>query len=255
MLDTEVEVMSTNSSSKNGDDDLSMMPSLEKDPIQAIRKMVDLILDKKMNYPIANDNSVIGATADGDDDADTDNIDDADGVNTSNPSALKQGILQKALRNYLIVLKTKRRDLLKHRILLCGACVMHGIKEVNLDIQMKELIQVLSFDKTLFNKMYRNLVELCPKLDSRKIHSGAKYLKRWAQNLGLSDETLKRAKEILNYVEKNGKTKCRRPSTVAAGVIYKACLVTGERRSFDDIATVAHIDASTIRSVVALFDR
>ncbi|MEA1994249.1 MAG: transcription initiation factor IIB [Euryarchaeota archaeon] len=74
------------------------------------------------------------------------------------------------------------------------------------------------------------------------------YIPRFGSELGLSGETQKKAKEILEKAMKKGLTSGRGPMGVAAGALYIVGIQCNERRTQKEISKVAKVTEVTIRN-------
>ncbi len=74
------------------------------------------------------------------------------------------------------------------------------------------------------------------------------YLEKIASMLGLSQRTIEIAKKILEDAEKMEITSGKGPTGLAAAAIYIASLITGEKRTQREVATIAGVTEVTIRN-------
>lgn len=75
-----------------------------------------------------------------------------------------------------------------------------------------------------------------------------KYVSRFAKELDVEDETKRQAMEIIDIVLEEGLHAGKAPAAVAAGAIYAARKITGEKLTQSEIATVADVSQVTIRN-------
>jgi transcription initiation factor TFIIB len=74
------------------------------------------------------------------------------------------------------------------------------------------------------------------------------FIPRFAQALGLSGRTQRRAIEILDRAKAQGITPGKDPTGLAASALYISAILEGERRTQREIAQVAHVTEVTVRN-------
>jgi transcription initiation factor TFIIB len=74
------------------------------------------------------------------------------------------------------------------------------------------------------------------------------YVGRFTADLGLSNEVLNKASELVSIAEQRGLTSGRGPTGVAAACIYIASIMYKERRTQRDIARVSQVTEVTVRN-------
>ncbi|CCQ33901.1 Transcription initiation factor IIB 6 protein [Halorhabdus tiamatea SARL4B] len=75
----------------------------------------------------------------------------------------------------------------------------------------------------------------------------AEYLPRFVSELELSDDLERKARELLSAVKKTGQHSGKNPTGLAAGAIYAAGLLTGDRITQQEVAETADVSEVTIR--------
>lgn len=75
-----------------------------------------------------------------------------------------------------------------------------------------------------------------------------KYVSRYAKELGIGDPTRTKAMEILDVVIEHGLHAGKSPTGVAAGALYAAGRLTGEKLTQAEVADVADVSHVTIRN-------
>ena len=74
------------------------------------------------------------------------------------------------------------------------------------------------------------------------------YVPRFVSDLGLSDETERRARELLRLAKEEGIHSGKSPVGLAAAAVYAAALLTNEKVTQNDVGEVANISEVTIRN-------
>lgn len=85
-------------------------------------------------------------------------------------------------------------------------------------------------------------------LDATAFLDPTHYVPQYCQELGLGDEVIEQANEILRVSEEAGITSGKSPSGLAAAAIYCAARLTRERVNQDEVAEVANTSTVTIRN-------
>jgi transcription initiation factor TFIIB len=73
------------------------------------------------------------------------------------------------------------------------------------------------------------------------------YVSRFAEELGVEDETKQEAMEILDVTIEEGLHAGKSPTGVAAAALYTAGLVTGNRLTQAEVAEIAEVTTVTVR--------
>ncbi|MEF8779362.1 MAG: transcription initiation factor IIB 2, partial [Haloferacaceae archaeon] len=74
------------------------------------------------------------------------------------------------------------------------------------------------------------------------------YVPRFVSKLELSDETERRARELLRNAKEQGLTSGKSPVGLAAAAVYAAALLTNEKVTQSQVGDVADISEVTIRN-------
>lgn len=129
---------------------------------------------------------------------------------------------------------------------LAVACLYTALRKNNFPRTLEEVSRASGIPKRKLGKYYRHLVlGISLKVP---IASPVDYLKRFSKTLQLSPKSAKKALEILNEAKVRGITDGKDPAGLAAAAIYMATLITGEHRTQDQIAEVAHVTEVTVRN-------
>jgi transcription initiation factor TFIIB len=118
-------------------------------------------------------------------------------------------------------------------------------REFGIPRQLREIANVVKVDPVIARKCYRMLLrdlELnLPSIDCDT------YLSKIAKDLLINEKTYQRGLEILEMVKENFLSYGKDPNTVAAAVLYVACLKEGEKIIQSRIATAGNISIVTLR--------
>ncbi|MFB6170338.1 MAG: transcription initiation factor IIB family protein, partial [Haloarculaceae archaeon] len=111
---------------------------------------------------------------------------------------------------------------------------------------LDEMTNVSRVDKDEISRTYRYVVrELGLEIEPA---DPASYVPRFASDLDLSEETERRARELLRSAQEAGITSGKSPVGLAAAAVYAAALLTNEKVTQNEVSTVASISEVTIRN-------
>ncbi|MFC6960583.1 transcription initiation factor IIB [Halocatena marina] len=124
---------------------------------------------------------------------------------------------------------------------LYAACRQEGIPR-----SLDEVTEVARIDRREIARTYRHVsqnlgLELKP-ADPKQ------YVPRFCSDLDLSEEVQTKANEIIDVTAGNGLLSGKSPTGYAAAAIYAASLLCNEKRTQNDIASVAQVTEVTIRN-------
>ncbi len=129
---------------------------------------------------------------------------------------------------------------------LAAACLYAAMRKNNFPRTLEEVSKASGISKRKLGKYYRHLVlGISLKIP---IASPIDYLERFSKTLQLSSKSVEKALEILDEAKMRGITDGKDPAGLAAAAIYMATLITGEHRTQDQIAEVAHVTEVTVRN-------
>lgn len=118
-------------------------------------------------------------------------------------------------------------------------------REFGIPRQLREIANMVKVDPVIARKCYRMLLrdlELnLPFIDCNT------YLSKIAKDLLISEKTYQRGLEILEMVKEDFLSYGKDPNTVAAAVLYVACLKEGEKIIQSRIAAAGNISIVTLR--------
>ena len=111
---------------------------------------------------------------------------------------------------------------------------------------LDEFTVVSRVDKMELTRTYRYVVREL-KLEVQPADPES-YVPRFVSQLGLSDETERRARELLRNAKNQGLTSGKSPVGLAAAAVYAAALLTNEKVTQSQVGDVADISEVTIRN-------
>ncbi|MCD6558439.1 transcription initiation factor IIB [Thermococci archaeon] len=127
-----------------------------------------------------------------------------------------------------------------------AACLYAACRMAKIPRTLDEIEEVARVDKKEIGRSYRFIArELNLKLPPT---NPIDYVGRFADQLGLSERTKRKAIEILKQAVKRGLTSGRGPMGVAAAALYIASVLEGEKRTQREVAEVAHVTEVTVRN-------
>ncbi|MCD6502665.1 MAG: transcription initiation factor IIB [Thermoplasmata archaeon] len=112
---------------------------------------------------------------------------------------------------------------------------------------LQEISKAAGASKKDISRTYKFLARHLPKLRAGP-PAPEEYVDRFCDKLGLGQETVEKAKEILRKAREAGLTSGRGPQGMAAAAIYIAAILTGNRKTQKEVAQVANVTEVTIRN-------
>jgi transcription initiation factor TFIIB len=113
-------------------------------------------------------------------------------------------------------------------------------------LTMDDVCRASNIDKKELGKNYRFIMR---KLDIRLMPADpVNYVHKFASRLDLSPMTQTRALKIIESIKKNGLNSGKSPKAIAAGAIYLAAIMHGEKRTQERVALVSNVTEVTIRN-------
>lgn len=129
---------------------------------------------------------------------------------------------------------------------IVAACVYGSCRRCNLPRTLDEVAEKSGVGRKEIGRIYRFIAR---ELDMRVLPSSPQdYIQRFSAELKLRSETTARANQILKEATRHELTCGRGPTGVAGSVIYIASILTGEKRTQREVATVASVTEVTIRN-------
>ncbi|SEO36971.1 transcription initiation factor TFIIB [Halogranum amylolyticum] len=111
---------------------------------------------------------------------------------------------------------------------------------------LDEITSVSRVDKDEIARTYRYVVREL-KLEIQPADPGS-YVPRFASDLELSDESERRARQLLKNAKEEGVHSGKSPVGLAAAAVYAASLLTNEKVTQSEVSDVANISEVTIRN-------
>jgi len=139
-------------------------------------------------------------------------------------------------------------DLLPGRSIegVATAALYAAARQVGTPRSLDEIATVSRVDKMELTRTYRYVIrELGLEIKPADPES---YVPRFASDLELSEETERRARELLRTSQKAGIQSGKSPVGLAAAAIYAAALLTNEKVTQNEVSEVASISEVTIRN-------
>ncbi|AQL44183.1 transcription initiation factor IIB 2 [Halorientalis sp. IM1011] len=139
-------------------------------------------------------------------------------------------------------------DLLPGRSIegVATASLYAAARQANTPRSIDEMITVSRVGEMEMTRTYRYIVrELNLEIQPADPES---YVPRFASDLDLSDETERRARELLDSARESGLLSGKSPVGLAAAAVYAASLLTNEKVTQSEVSEVASISEVTIRN-------
>ena len=144
--------------------------------------------------------------------------------------------------------KAQERGLVRGRTIsaVLDAALYIACRELGIPKTLKEIAGANNIKRKALAKSYRLLIsELNIKIP---IVDPTKCIVKVANKANLNEKTKRNAVDIIYQLNKKGISAGKDPMSVAATVLYLACLNTGEKRTQTDIAQAAGITVVTLRN-------
>ena len=159
------------------------------------------------------------------------------------PSHVQQeaaGIYRRALKKNLI----RGRSISS----MIGAALYLACRLQKIPRTLRDIVNVSQVSEKDLSKAFRVLIE---ELKVRRAPLDVKKLVfRLGSSLKLTMPTQKKAIELLEQVKDKNIMAGKNPTSMAASVLYLACIITGERRTQQQIADIANTTPVTLRNRV-----
>jgi transcription initiation factor TFIIB len=126
------------------------------------------------------------------------------------------------------------------------ACVYAAARQAGVPRSLDEIANVSRVDKLELTRTYRYIVR---QLNLEvKPADPTSYVPRFASDLELSDETERRARDLLENAKQSAIISGKSPVGLAAAAVYAAALLTNEKVTQSEVSEVADISEVTIRN-------
>ncbi|MEF8773904.1 MAG: transcription initiation factor IIB [Halobacteriales archaeon] len=148
----------------------------------------------------------------------------------------------------VIYRRALNEDLLPGRSIegVSTACVYAAARQANMPRSLDEIADVSRVEKSEVARTYRYVIrELGLEVQPADPES---YVPRFASGLELSEESERRARELLRNAKEKGVHSGKSPVGLAAAAVYAASLLTNEKTTQAAVSEVADISEVTIRN-------
>lgn len=144
--------------------------------------------------------------------------------------------------------QTLAEDLIRGRSIegVATAVLYAACRQEGLPRSLDEVTKVSRVDNKEIGRTYRYISQELG-LEMRPVDP-KKYLPRFCSELGVSDEVRTKAEEIIDVSADRGLLSGKSPTGFAAAAIYSAALLCNEKRTQQEVATVAQVTEVTIRN-------
>lgn len=113
-------------------------------------------------------------------------------------------------------------------------------------LTMDDICNASGIDKKTLGKNYRFILR---KLDIKLMPADpVNYVYKYASELELSPVTQTKALKLIDKIKNNGLNSGKSPKAIAAGAIYLAAIINGEKRTQEKVAMVSNVTEVTIRN-------
>ncbi|MBW2997965.1 hypothetical protein KY321_00360 [Candidatus Woesearchaeota archaeon] len=113
-------------------------------------------------------------------------------------------------------------------------------------LTMDDICNASGIDKKILGKNYRFVLR---KLDIKLMPADPiNYVYKYASELELSPTTQTKALKLIDKIKNNGLNSGKSPKAIAAGAIYLAAIMNGEKRTQEKVALVSNVTEVTIRN-------
>ncbi len=126
------------------------------------------------------------------------------------------------------------------------ACVYAAARQAGVPRSLDEIATVSRVEKKEVGRTYRYVIrELGMEI---RPADPAKYVPRFASELGVPDEAERRARELLETARDEGVHSGKSPVGLAAAAVYAASLLTNDKVTQSTVGDVANVSEVTIRN-------
>jgi len=148
----------------------------------------------------------------------------------------------------VIYRRALNEDLIRGRSIegVATACLYAACRQEGIPRTLEEVTEVARINQKEIGRTYRYVAqELSLEIQPT---DPKEYLPRFASDLGLSEETIAKAREIIDTSAEQGLLSGKSPSGFAAAAIYAASLLCNEKKTQREVADVANVTEVTIRN-------
>jgi len=158
---------------------------------------------------------------------------------------LSQSVEEEVARIYTLAVQ---RGLVKGRGLeqIVAGAVYIASRMNDSSLTMDDVCEASGIDKKLLGKNYRFVMR---KLEIRLMPADpVNYVHKFASELELTPMTQTKALELIERIKSSGLNSGKSPKAIAAGAIYLAAILNGEKRTQEKVAMVSNVTEVTIRN-------
>ncbi|MCG1004751.1 MULTISPECIES: transcription initiation factor IIB family protein [Halobacterium] len=148
----------------------------------------------------------------------------------------------------VIYRRALKEDLIRGRSIegVATACLYAACRQEGIPRTLEEVTEVARIDQKEIGRTYRYVAqELSLEIQPT---DPKEYLPRFASDLDLSEETIAKAREIIDTSAEQGLLSGKSPSGFAAAAIYAASLLCNEKKTQREVADIANVTEVTIRN-------
>ena len=156
-------------------------------------------------------------------------------------------------RASLFYRKAIERSLIRGRTVksIAAACLYASCRDLEYNRTLTEIANQFVIHRKEIARAYRLLFRELGFVVS--ISDPIKSITRIASNVGITEKTIRKAVELLDAAQDAGIAAGKNPETIAATVIYAACIITGEPKSQSLVAAAAGTSTVSIRNRIQEF--
>ncbi|AFK22130.1 transcription initiation factor IIB [Pyrococcus sp. ST04] len=143
-----------------------------------------------------------------------------------------------------------RKGLIRGRSIesVIAACVYAACRLLKIPRTLDEIADIARVDKKEIGRSFRFIARNLNLTPKKLFVKPTDYVTKFADELGLSEKTRRRAVEILEMAYKLGITSGKSPAGLVAAALYIASLLEGEKRTQREVAEVARVTEVTVRN-------
>jgi len=163
---------------------------------------------------------------------------------------IPQYVVDEALN---ICRKIRKSNLLRGSVrsnVIAATCIYIACRLCNVPRSLKEFTTALEISKKDITCWYKRIINELEMNANYVSYDVEQYIKRLCNVLNMKSTTVEKALEIYRAVKNTNITSGKNPAGIAAAVVYLVGLLSNDRRTMKEIASVANITEVTIRKRV-----
>jgi len=143
-----------------------------------------------------------------------------------------------------------RKGLIRGRSIesVIAACVYAACRLLKIPRTLDEIADIAKVDKKEIGRSFRFIARNLNLTPKKLFVKPTDYVNKFADELGLSERTRRRAIELLERAYEMGLTSGKSPAGLVAAALYIAGLLEGEKRTQREVAEVARVTEVTVRN-------